>query len=113
MADDWKYESEYIGYTIASARAEIKAFKYCRYIAKIELSTLNHYLSVINRSKHFSPTHYEVKMLKRQIKQKQDIITGLAKEIEEINKTLKEYMKDKDKLHSKLDKQRSKGKKRK
>jgi len=98
--DDHPYASQFTGLHIAESRAELDAIKQIIQELKIELKAYNKLYFAINKSKHFSPKHYEAKMLLRKINQTEEDIKYFNY-LKDLNKKdLQTYLEGKQKLHS-------------
>lgn len=100
--EDYDFESEKIGYTIAHLRAVIKTAKYGKRKLKHELKALKQLYYSVNMSKHFNPKGYMEKMLYRQIQQKEDDIEALNDAIKDIQQNITMFIEKKDKYHNQV-----------
>lgn len=107
--EDREFESEKIGFNIATARAQIKAIKYVIELEEQELKGLKHYLSVVSRSKFFSIEKYMKKMLFRQINHREIYINELKEEVKHMQTEIQMYIIQKDDYHAKIRSMRKKG----
>lgn len=92
--------SERTGSYIAESRAKIHFLqnkKECEY--KPALNTLKHLYSTMVHSKHFNPTSYEAKRIKKEIKNINNQIIKINCTIENIKLDLREYINTKDKMY--------------
>lgn len=101
--DDFDFESERVGLTIAEARANIKVLRHMRDCeAKPQLKVLNHLYSNMRTSKHYNPNSYEAKMLRSQIRAIENELATINNGIADEQKFIKDYIDGKDKMYRKL-----------
>ena len=101
--DDYDYASERTGLYIAEMRASIQALKFKRdHEIKPMLKSLKHHFANISTSKYYNPNSYESRMLRRQIHVIENELAAATNDLAEERKYLKNYIKQKDELYSKL-----------
>ena len=101
--DDEDFKSERIGMTIAEARAEINFLQHIRdNELKPALKALKHLYDNMTTSKHFNQHSYEARMLRRQIRIKENELIAIKQEINSRKQFISDYIQQKDELHEKL-----------
>lgn len=101
--EDEPYANEYIGLTIAEARAEIHALRNFRDNELIPVvKTLTHLQTNMKTSKFYNPKSYEARMLRRQLKIKENELIAIKEEIINLQTFINNYIAEKDKLHKEL-----------
>lgn len=96
-----KNESERVGEYIATIRAEIKYYKLIRRTELMpQIKTLNHLLACINNtgSKRYDTNSPEASLIRRQYWMAYADYKAIGELIEELEKTLKEYLISRDKI---------------
>lgn len=101
--DDADMESERTGLTIAEARAYIKLKKFQK---KFEIEPVvnayRHILKNIQTSTKHNPKAYESCMLRSQLSHWENKLTEIITDISDEEKSLKDYINQKDKLYKRL-----------
>ena len=101
--DDADMESERTGLTIAEARAYIKLKKFQK---KFEIEPVvnayRHILKNIQTSTKHNPKAYESCMLRSQLAHWEDKLEEINTDIADEERSLQDYIKQKDKLYQKL-----------
>lgn len=101
--EDKDMESERTGLTIAEARAYIKMLKAKKkYEIQPKIDVLRHLLKNIQSSKHHDPKAYESCMLRSQLAHWEDKLEEINTDIADEERSLQDYIKQKDKLYQKL-----------
>ena len=99
--DDTPFMSQLTGGIIAEYRAEIDLIKKINnYELKPGLAALKHVFCTINQSKKYNEKSYEAIRLKKEIAHLMDEIEENNKSIEDLQKTLKNYINEKEKFYS-------------
>ena len=105
--DYQEFKSQYVGGTIAEARAQLSALIQWRDCElKPGLKALKQLYYSVNTSKYYDSESYMAKMLQRQIELKEMDISTANEQITEIKKYLKDYVKNTCKVQSSLRRQR-------
>lgn len=108
---DQEFESEKVGYMIASHRAIIKALKFrINNHLRPTLKVFNSLLDSMKQSKHFNKKSYEAKRIFRTINNLELEIQALKEMIREIEEELKHFLEEKDKFRTRIKALRNKGK---
>ena len=103
--DDAPFMSQLTGGIIAEYRAEIDLIKKINnYELKPGLAALKHVFCTMNQSKKYNEKSYEATRLKKEIAHIMDEIEENNKSIEDLQKTLKNYIKEKEKFYSTIKK---------
>jgi hypothetical protein len=101
--EDVDMVSERTGLTIAEARANIRLLKVKkRTEIQPKIDVLRHLLTNIESSKYHDPKAYESKMLRSQLSHWEKQLEQINNDIIEEEKSLKEYINQKDKLYNRL-----------
>lgn len=101
--DDKDLGNERTGLTIAEARAVIQALRAKReYEIKPKLAILKHLYSNIQTSKNHDPKSHESRMIRSQIRAIERELAEVNNDIAEEQRSLKEYIDNKDKMYNKL-----------
>lgn len=101
--DDEDFKSERIGMTIAEARAELSFLQHIRDNELMPtIKALRHVYSNMKTSKHFNLHSYEARMIRRQIRIKENDLIIVKQEINSRKQFITDYIQQKDKLHDKL-----------
>lgn len=105
--EDIDFKSEITGLLIAEIRASIMVLQfYKNNELQTALNALNQLYYSMNRSKHFNKKDYAVRMLIRQIKQKEADIKTIKTLIEKRKTDMYQFINDKEELYNKLRKNR-------
>ena len=108
---DQEFESEKVGYVIASQRAIIKALKFeINNHLKPTLKVFNSLLDSMKQSKHFNKKSYETKRIFRTINNLELEIQTFKEMISKIEEELKQFLEEKDKFRASIRTLRNKGK---
>lgn len=101
--DDKDMESERTGLTIAEARAYIKMKKFIkRHEIEPVIAAYKHLLKNIESSKHHNPRAYESCMIRSQLAHWENKLEEINTDIADEERSLQDYIKQKDKLYQKL-----------
>ena len=101
--DDQDYMSEKIGLQIAEARAEISFLKHIRDNELMPaIKALRHVYGNMKTSKYFNLHSYEARMIRRQIRIKENDLIVIKQEINNRKQFVINYIKQKDELHERL-----------
>ena len=89
--------------TIAEARAEINFLQHIRdNELKPALKVLKHLYDNMTTSNYFNQHSYEARMLRRQIRIKENELIAIKQEIDGRKQFISDYIQQKDELHDKL-----------
>jgi len=101
--DDQDMMSKLTGQVIAEMRATIKYLSFVRDCElRPQLKSLYQLYYSMNHSKYFDPKSYEAKMLYKQINILKEDLANTKIEINNIRKSLREYINQKEKDHKKI-----------
>jgi hypothetical protein len=101
--DDEDFQSERIGMTIAEARAEINFLQHIRDNELMPaIKALRHVYGNMKTSKYFNLHSYEARMIRRQIRIKENDLIVVKQEINSRKQFITDYIKQKDELHDRL-----------
>lgn len=97
---DYDMKNENTGMNIATDRAIIKFYKFViNYELNPAFQALKHYYHTIKNSSKYNKDSYEVFMLLRQMRQKEEEISELRLEISNLKSKIRNYIDDKDKFY--------------
>ena len=100
--DDEDFQSEKTGCTIALGRATIDYLRWYRDQLRTEIKTLRHFYSIIEQAKDFDGKAKIPRMLRRQIRLKEEELDLVRNEIVIEQKDLKQFIEDKDLFYRRM-----------
>lgn len=101
--DDLDMASERTGCYIAEGRAIIKRLQHIKNnIIKPELKALKNALNVLNQSSKCNPKSQEIRILRKQIKVKENDLATVKAEIAMEKQYLSDYIKNKEIIYNKI-----------
>lgn len=105
--EDRDFLSERTGLNIAELRADIRALKHIKkYIMKPELDSLKQVYHVMTVNKNFNSKSTEARIMRKHIHMKEADLQSINWQIHDTEDFLKEYIKNKDIIHSRIRKKR-------
>lgn len=105
--EDRDFLSERTGLNIAELRADIRALKHIKkYIMKPELDSLKQVYHVMTVNKNFNSKSTEARIMRKHIHMKEADLQSINWQIHDTEDFLKEYIRNKDIIHSRIRKKR-------
>lgn len=109
--DDKDYMSEFSGGVIAESRATIKYLQHTKNnVIKPGLRSLEHFMSCLKQKKDFNSESLEAQALAKEISNHQKQLREINENINNVRKSLKAYIDEKDKFYQYLRSKKKKGK---